>query len=243
MSTFDGEAQREVMVPTHDGGRMPAQVVLPQSGRGPALVVLQEIFGVSPYLLSRARDLAALGYVAVVPELYWRLGEHITTDETSEAGLQEAFGYFSKLDVPRAAQDAVAALEHARGLSETGGKAGVLGFCLGGRLAYEVGVASDPDVVVAYYGSGTADRLYDAPKLRCPVLFQFGGDDPYLPKDQIERIEGAFSGHPKAEIHSHPGAGHAFDNFRAPIFHHQGAAEAAWPQTVAFLRQHFPASA
>jgi carboxymethylenebutenolidase len=145
--------------------------------------------------------------------------------------------------VTKAADDAAAALEFARGMPETGSKAGVLGFCLGGRLAYMVGVGANPDVVVAYYGSGTADMLDDAPKLRCPVLFQFGGDDAYLPRDQIERIQSAFSGHSKAEIHTHPGAGHAFDNFRAPIFYHQGASEAAWPQTVAFLQRNYPADA
>ena len=109
---------------------------------------MQEIFGITDYIKSRAQDLADLGYVVVVPELYWRLGPNVTTDERTEAGLQEAFGYFGKLDVPNAVDDAVAALEYARTIPETGGKAGVLGFCLGGRLAYEVGVRSKPDVVV-----------------------------------------------------------------------------------------------
>jgi carboxymethylenebutenolidase len=219
---------------------MPAFVALPASGAGPALVVLQEIFGVTEYLMSRARDLARLGYVAVVPELYWRLGPHLVTDERTEAGLEEAFGYFGKLDVGLAVEDAVAALEAGRSMPEAGGKAGVLGFCLGGRLAYEVGVRSSPDVVVAYYGSGTADRLADAPKLRCPVIFQFGGADPYLTADQAQLIEAAFSAHPAAEFHTHPDAGHAFDNFRAPMFYHQPAADAAWPQTTSFLHRNYP---
>jgi carboxymethylenebutenolidase len=237
MTTFD----RTLSVPTHDGGSMPAFAALPSAGRGPGLVLIQEIFGVTDYLKRRARDLANMGYVVVVPELYWRLGSNVTTDETTEAGLQEAFGYFSRLDVPQAADDCAAALEYARGMPETGGRAGVMGFCLGGRLAYEVGVRANPDVVVSYYGAGIADRLEDAPRLRCPVIFQFGGDDPYLPAEQAQRIEAAFSGHPGAEFHTHPGAGHAFDNFRAPIFYHQAAAEAAWPQTRAFLQRSYPA--
>lgn len=231
------------MVTTHDGGSMPAFVSLPESGSGPGLVVLQEIFGITDYLKSRARDLAALGYVAVVPELYWRLGPHVTTDETSEAGLQDAFGYFGKLDIARAADDATAALEYVRGMRETAGKAGVLGFCLGGRLAFEVGVNSNPDVVVSYYGAGIADRLDDAPKMACPIIFQFGGADPYLPPEQAERIEQAFASHPDTEVHMHPGANHAFDNFRAPMFYTQIAADNAWPQTVAFLARTFPAAA
>src|SRR5215216_6580722 len=152
-------SEETLAVSTHDRGTMPAVVVRPSAGRAPGLVVLQEIFGITDYIKGRARDLANLGYVVLVPELYWRLGPNIVTDETTHAGLQEAFGYFGKLDTTKAADDAVAALEHLKGMSETGGSAGVLGFCLGGRLAYEVGVHSNPDVVVAYYGAGTADRL------------------------------------------------------------------------------------
>jgi carboxymethylenebutenolidase len=230
----------EVTVPTHDGGNMPAFVALPPSGTGAGLVLLQEIFGVTDYLTGRARDLADLGYVVVVPELYWRLGPHISTDEQTEAGLQAAFGYFGQLDLALAADDAVASLEYVRGLQQTAGRAGVMGFCLGGRLAFEVGVRSNPDVVVSYYGSGIAERLDDAAKLTCPVLFHFGGADAYLPPEQAERILTAFASHPDAEAHSHPGAGHAFDNHRAPIFDYQPAAEAAWPQSRLFLERTYP---
>jgi carboxymethylenebutenolidase len=236
MTTSDSIAA----VPTHDGGKMPAFVFLPDSGSGAGLVLLQEIFGVTEYISSRARDLANLGYAVVVPELYWRLGQHITTDETTEAGLHEAFGYMSRLDVPQAVDDAVAAVEHTRTLPSTNGSAGVMGFCLGGRLAYEVGVASDPDVVVSYYGSGIADRLSDAPKLTCPVIFHFGGADNYLPPDQAARIASTFATRPDAEMHSQRDAGHAFDNFRAPIFYHAEAATAAWPLTESFLTRFYP---
>jgi carboxymethylenebutenolidase len=230
----------EITIPTPDGQRMPGLAFVPESGRGAGLVLVQEIFGLTPYIESRASDLAGLGYVVVVPELYWRLGEHLVTDETTEEGLQQAFGYFQRLDLPRAAQDCSAAVDYLRGRPETGGRAGILGFCLGGRLAYEVGVLDAPDVVVAYYGSGIADRLDDAPRLTCPVLFQFGGADPYLPTEQSERIAAAFAGRPDVEAHTHAGAGHAFDNFRAPLFSVPAAAAAAWPQTVDFLGRTFP---
>lgn len=235
MTTFD----RNLTVETRDRGQMPAYVAMPRSGRGPGLVLLQEIFGVTEYIRSRASDLAALGYVTVVPELYWRLGPNIVTDEQTEAGLQEAFGYFSRLDLPQAVDDAVATLAQVRAMPETGGRAGVMGFCLGGRLAYEVGVAADPVVVVSYYGSGIADRLVDAGQLTCPACFQFGEADPYLSQEQAAQIERAFANHPAAEFHAH-GGGHAFDNFRAPIFYHQPAADAAWPQTTAFLAREYP---
>src|SRR5438477_6242441 len=117
---------------------MPAFVARPTSGRGPGIVVLQEIFGVTEYMKQRARDLASLGYVAAVPQLYWRLGRDIETPENTPEGLQEAFGYMQRLDQRQAVDDAAAALDYLRSLPETGGKAGVLGFCMGGRLAYEL---------------------------------------------------------------------------------------------------------
>lgn len=239
MATSDSRS----VIRTHDGGNMPAFVAAPGSGTGPGIVLLQEIFGVTDYIKSRARDLAALGYFVVAPELYWRIGPEVTTDERTEAGLQEAFGYFGKLDVVQAVDDSVAALEHVRAMPQTGGRAAVFGFCLGGRLAYEVGVHSNPDVVVSYYGAGTADRLEDASKLQCPVIFHFGNADSYLPPEQVERIRQAFADHPSTAVHIHPGAGHAFDNFRAPMFYHQAASADSWPQTTAFLKERYsPAS-
>src|SRR6266849_791397 len=129
-------------VTTHDGGRMPAFVASPASGAGPGLVLLQEIFGITDYIKSRARDLAEQGYLVVAPELYWRIAPHVETDERTETGLQKAFEYFGKLDLAQAVEDAIATLEHVRAMPETEGRAGVLGFCLGGRLAYEVGIAA-----------------------------------------------------------------------------------------------------
>jgi carboxymethylenebutenolidase len=124
-------------------------------------------------------------------------------------------------------------------MTETSGRAGTLGFCLGGRLAYKLGVAADPDVVVSYYGSGIGGELGAADQVRAPILFQFGQADQYLPLEEAERIRAAFAGRSDAEAHVHAGAGHAFDN-PSPMFHHAEASRAAWPQTADFLRRYLP---
>jgi carboxymethylenebutenolidase len=94
---------------------------------------------------------------------------------------------------------------------------------------------------VSYYGSGIADRLDAAPQIKCPVIFHFGGADQFLTVDQSDRIAATFANRDTAEVHVQPAAGHAFDNFRAPIFYHAEAAATAWPITTAFLARHFPA--
>jgi carboxymethylenebutenolidase len=227
------------VVTTRDGGRMPAFIARPGSGRGPGIVVLQEIFGVTEYIKQRARDLASLGYVAVAPQLYWRLGPDVRMPENTQEGLQEAFGYMQRLDAGQAVDDSAAALEHLRKMPETSGKAGVLGFCMGGRLAYQVAAAADPDVVVSYYGSGIAGQLEAAERITAPVIFHFGAEDPYLPVAEAEQIRSAFAGRRDVEVHIHSGGGHAFDN-PSPMWHHAQASAEAWPQTADFLKRHLP---
>jgi carboxymethylenebutenolidase len=90
------------IVTTHDGGQMPAFAALPATGRGPGIVVLQEIFGITEYIKQRTRDLAALGYVAMAPQLYWRLGADVELPENTPEGLQQAFGYMQRLDEAQA---------------------------------------------------------------------------------------------------------------------------------------------
>lgn len=233
-------ATRTETIPMPGGGEMPCHVAVPDSGRGPGLLVIQEIFGLNDYVRGRCETLAELGYVAMAPDLYWRLesGVEIAHDE---AGLQRAFGYMQRLDEPQAVIDAGVALQHLRGLPEVMNGAGLVGFCMGGRIGYHVTARSHPDVAVLYYGSGTHAALDLAPEIRCPVLFHFGGDDPYLPADQIEAIRAAFAGRDEVEVQVQPGAGHAFDNHLAPMFHVPDAREAAWRLTEDFLRRRLPA--
>lgn len=222
-----------------EGGVMSAHLAVPTSGRGPGLLLLQEIFGVNDYITGRAATLAGMGYTVLAPDLYWRLEPELALPHDAE-GLQRAFGYHQRLDEPRAIQDAAAAFRHLRRLAECDGRAGVIGFCLGGRIGYHVTALEDPDAAVLYYGSGIADRLELAPSLRCPTLMHFGADDPYIPPEAVERIRAAFQGREEVEIAVQPDAEHAFDNYLAPMFHRPAAALAAWQLTEEFLARRLP---
>jgi len=226
-------------VATADGD-LDAHVALPDSGSGPGIVVLQEIFGVGGYIKESADRLAGLGYVALAPDLYWRIERGITLDH-DEAGMAKAFETVQQLDPELAVRDSIGALHALRELPEvTGGRAGVLGFCLGGTLAFQVAVQDDPDVAVCYYGSGIAGMLDRANAIRCPVLFHYGGEDQYIPLEHAEQVAACATSNDAMECHIHEGAGHAFDNHDAPMFHQPEPAGRAWEITREFLARTLP---
>lgn len=222
---------------TTSDGEMPAHLWLPPSGRGPGLVLLQEIFGVSQYIRARAADLAALGYVVLAPETYWRL-ERTTVDESREDFLDQAMELVGQVDWEAAVADAVAAVAALRRRPEVTGGVGVMGFCFGGGLAFNVAAVTEVDVLVSYYGSALPNLLGLAGRVTAPSLHHFGTADAYIPMETVEAIRAAVAGD-EVEFHLHDGAGHAFDNPH-PMFHHADASATAWEQTVDFLRRTFP---
>jgi carboxymethylenebutenolidase len=234
---------RTEVLRTADGGEFSGYAAVPDAGSGPGLLIVQEIFGISPYIRSVCDRVADLGYVALAPDLYWRIESGVAIDEADPGALEQAFGYMGRLDFEQAVADAVTALAHLRAMPEVasaGGRAGVMGFCLGGGISYRVAAAADPDCAVSYYGSAVPAALGLAPDVTCPILFHFGLADQYLTLDKQEAVRGAFAGRANAEFHEHAGANHAFDNDNAPMFHHAAAAAAAWEQTQAFLREQLP---
>jgi carboxymethylenebutenolidase len=134
--------------------------------------------------------------------------------------------------------DCLATLAHLRGLPEVTGPAGVLGFCLGGTLAVGCALAGNPDAVVSYYGSGVPDMVGQLGTITAPTLLHFGGADPYIPTEQLEAVMAAVPQHPAIELNVEKGAGHAFDNHEAPMFHDAAAAARAWELTRSFLARH-----
>jgi carboxymethylenebutenolidase len=233
---------RMASVPMPDGGTMEAYVALPAAGRGPGVLVLMEIFGVGSYIRRACERLAELGYVAMAPDLYRRIepGLELAHDEE---GLGRALEAVQRLDPQGAVEDAAVALDALRSMPEVaGGPVAAVGFCLGGRLAYGLGAAADPDAIVCYYGSGIADALDQAGEIRCPALFHFGGEDQYIPRGDAERVAAVVAERPDWEIAIQEDGGHAFDNHDAPMFHRPEAAARAWELTSDFLARAVPAA-
>lgn len=226
-------ASHSIDIQTLDGA-MPAQLWNPTSGSGPAVVVFQEIFGVTDYIRRRCADLAELGYVVCAPEIYWRLGG-LRIEDGPDA-LQQAMAAVGRLDWDLAVQDGVAALEHVRGLIEVTGPVALLGFCFGGGLAFNVAAEDAPDALVSYYGSALPRLLDRADDVDVPSLHHFGLADTFIPMETVEEIRAAVTRSPHARFETYAGAGHAFDNPN-PMFHHAEASRAAWGVTTRFLAE------
>lgn len=220
-------------------GTLPARLALPAAGHGPALVLVHEIFGVNDYVTDVADRLAALGYVVICPDLFWRIAPGAALPHDDD-GLSRAMELALRLDLDRAVADCVVTLEHARSLPEVTGGAGLAGFCLGGSLAYLAAAETGPDLVVAYYGSSIPEHIDLLDRIGCPVLLHFGGLDRYIPREQVALVEKAAAGHAGVDVHVQEEAGHAFDNHRAATFHRPDAAAEAWRVTSTFLRRHLP---
>ncbi|MGP4027503.1 dienelactone hydrolase family protein [Actinomadura sp. 3N407] len=219
----------KVVVPD---GEFNLHVWAPEGG-GPGILLVQEIFGVGEYLEAVAEDLVALGYVVAAPDMFWRIEPDwavVHNEEAVPAGMSMA----SRFDWEKGVEDAAAALAVLKGLPGVG-KVGVLGFCFGGTVAYLLAANAEVDALVSFYGSGVPGALEQIDAIGGPVQFHFGGDDPYIPREDVAKVERAVDGRDGMEIHVQEDGGHAFHNRKAPMFYQPEPAERAWRLTVAFL--------
>jgi len=222
-----------IAVPTPDG-ELPVHLWRPADGSGPGILLLQEIFGISRYIVSRAQDLADLGYVVAAPEIYWRVG--VERIEGGDA-LPRAFATVQRLDRDAAVGDAVTALDWLGGRAEVTGPVGIVGFCFGGGLGFNVAAVTEPDALVSYYGSSIPDLLPLADQVTAPSLHHFGLADSFIDAEKVAQVRATVSTGQDVEFETYEGADHAFDN---PDFdyHHPEASALAWERTVAFLDRH-----
>lgn len=229
-----------VIVPAHAAGAIPAFVAEPATGSGPGILLLQGIFGVNDYLRRRAVELARSGYVVVAPELYWRIGRGIEIDESAAGALDLGRHYREQVDLSVAIDDAVTVFEHMRSMPGVLRRSGVLGFCLGAGVGFGVATHTVPAAAVLYYGADIAGQLDRAANVRCPLLLHWGGDDEIVPPDSSGRVSAAFARREDVTSHVYPGAGHAFDDDRSPVFTRPEQAAQAWQRTGDFLARTLP---
>jgi carboxymethylenebutenolidase len=195
----------------HGGdGDFSAYLAVPESGSGPGIIAIQEIFGVNADMRAHCDNFAALGYVALSPDLFWRQEPGVQITDQTDAEWQQAFKLYQGFDVETGIDDLKATLTHLRGLDACTGKVGTVGFCLGGLLAYLMGCRSDAQCNVSYYGVGIDEKLDEAANIAAPMILQIAEEDEYVDKDAQARIKQGLAGHRHVTMHSYAGVNHAF---------------------------------
>lgn len=220
-----------------EDGQFSAYVARPSKAKAPAIVVIQEIFGVNGVMRQVCDELAAAGFLAVCPDLFWRIEPGIDITDQSEAEWKKAFELYNAFDVDAGVKDIAATIDHVRGLAEVNGKVGAVGYCLGGLLAFLTATRTDSDASVSYYGVGIEKHLVEADKLAHPLLMHIAEEDGFVPKEAQALILSQLKNHPQVAIHTYPGRDHAFAR---PGGEHYDEADAklANGRSLEFFTQH-----
>jgi carboxymethylenebutenolidase len=215
-----------------NGDAVPAYISLPLSGSGPAVVVIQEWWGLVPHIRDVTDRLATQGFVAVAPDLY--RGKETT--EPDEAGK-----LVMELQLDQAAKDMAACVDALLAMPETTGQGvGVIGFCVGGGLALFLAARkAEVAAVVCYYGFPRQGMDWDLSAVKAAVLGHFAEEDDFAPPELVERMENDLRGAGvDVTFHHYPGTTHAFFNDSRPEVHDAEASETSWRRTLDFLRAH-----
>jgi carboxymethylenebutenolidase len=218
-----------VRVQAVDGHELDAYVAKPAGEPIAGLVVIQEIFGVNRHIRSIADGYAKDGFFAVAPALFDRVERGVELSYEGEDA-KKGMALLQKTDIVKALADVDAALAFA--VKETGKKAGVIGYCFGGLLAWLSATRLHPAAAVGYYAGRIGNFAAEVPKV--PVQLHFGKLDTHIPAEQVEAVHAA---HPEAEIHWYEGAGHGF-NCDMRVSYNPQAAALARGRALAFLKKH-----
>ena len=224
----------EITIAAADGGTFTGYLATPAAGKGPGVVVVQEIFGVNAVMRGITDRLAAAGYTALCPDIFWRIEPAIQITDQTEAEWQQAFGLYQKFDVDTGMTDIQSTIAALRGHSACTGKVGTVGFCLGGLLCYLAATRTDSDGSVGYYGVGIEGKLDEAANITKPLMLHIAEEDGFCPKEAQAQVHGGLDGNPLATIHDYAGNDHAFARIGGEHYD-QAAADLANQRTLDFF--------
>src|SRR5580658_2081488 len=226
--------QPQITISSPDG-RFQAYVARPNKPLAPAVVVLHEVFGVNNDMRKTCDELAANGFIAVCPDLFWRQEPGVDLNNWSDAEWKKGLALYAAYDRDKGVRDIAVAARAAGQMDGASGKVGVMGFCLGGLMAFLTAARETIDAAVAYHGGDTEKYLDEAGKITAPMLMHLADEDEFISKDAQAHIKAALADKPNVEIYSYPGCNHAFARHTGT--HYDAAAAAtANGRTWQFLR-------
>jgi carboxymethylenebutenolidase len=200
----------EITITAADGGQFSAYLAVPKSGKGPGVVVIQEIFGVNQVMREITDSLAAQGYTAICPDLFWRQKPGIQITDKTKAEWDQAMALMQGMDQDKAVEDLKSTLAALRKHPACSGRAGAVGYCLGGRLAFMMATRSDADATVSYYGVMLDGLLGESRNIKHPLLMHIAEKDQFVPPEVQTKIKEGLRTNSKVTMYTYKGADHAF---------------------------------
>ncbi len=225
----------EIITPCADG-EFGGYLALPDKTPAPGIVVAQEIFGVNQVMRDVCDWLAGKGYVAACPDLFWRIEPGIQLTDKTEAEWARAFELFNLFDVDKGVEDIKKTLAQLRRHEACNGRAGSVGYCLGGKIAYLMATRSDADCSASYYGVGLDELLGEATQITKPLLLHVAAKDQFVPPEAQEKIKAGLAGHSQVSLHVYEGQDHAFARVGGEHYD-VAAATLANSRTMNFFRE------
>jgi carboxymethylenebutenolidase len=234
----------EINVTTHstwhdiatDDGTFQAYLALPHTGKGPGIVLIQEIFGVNQHIREVADQYAADGYVVLAPDIFWRSEPRVELGY-EDTDRSRGIALMQQVDFGKTLKDLAATAQALHALPEQDGKIAAIGYCFGGLLAYNMAAHGSVDAAVAYYGGGIQNQLDRAAQVHMPILFHYAEQDANIPLSAVGQVKERFTGRDNAQFHLYSGAHHGF-NCPHRATYQQRAAALAHGRTLTFLAEH-----
>lgn len=216
-------------------GPFKAYVARPAGVPKGAVVVVQEIFGVNSVMRGKADWLAREGFLAIAPDLFWRIQPGVELTDQTDTEWKRAIELMNQLDKNASVGDVAATLALARSMSAA--KAGVMGYCMGGYLAFLAACRTDTDASVAYHGGGIHTALGEARAIKQPLMLHNPMKDAFIPIEALNTIRETLASNPLVTVHEYADQDHAFAREGGKHYDAEatGIADA---RTLAFFQQH-----
>lgn len=224
-------------IETPDGTFSAYRATPDREGRWPALVVIQEIFGVNAVMRGICDDFAAKGFVAICPDLFWRIEPGVDLTDKSEAEWKKAFDLMNKFDPDKGVIDIQRTIDHVRGDPRCNTHVGAVGYCLGGLLAFLTACRTDAEASVGYYGVNIPKYADEAKTIKGHLMLHVAGRDQFVDAEAQAKMHAALDPLPNVTLHDYPEQDHAFARIGGDHYD-EAAAATANARSLQFLSSH-----
>lgn len=225
---------KSITIKASDDGPFSGYLSVPRSGSGPGLIVLQEIFGVNSHIRAVADRWAEEGYMALAPDMFWRIEPNFQVGYTEE-DFAKARAMRPKFDWDEGSRDIQSAIDALRAQPQCSGKVGAVGYCFGGALAFLAATRTNIDAAIGYYGGGIDHFIAEAKNIKSPLMLHYGATDAAIAAEARETVRAGLAARDDAEVYVYANAGHGFNNWDRKSAYHPFSSQLARSRSIGLL--------